>query len=106
MGCLCTPVFPYFVLYVSFLLSRMRVWSCEQFGETGVVLLGFLTLAVSVGNLSTRGLQVHNPQNTWLQTDSVSNQASLSVGLNIKTAKPEDTAKNKTKKKTAEKSVY
>ncbi|CAK6976179.1 ADAMTS-like protein 2 isoform X3 [Scomber scombrus] len=35
----------------------MRVWSWEQCGETGVVLLGFLTLAVSVGNLSTRGLQ-------------------------------------------------
>ncbi|XP_041856503.1 ADAMTS-like protein 2 [Melanotaenia boesemani] len=34
----------------------MRVWSW-QCGETGVVLLGFLTLAVSVGNLSTRGLQ-------------------------------------------------
>ncbi|TKS78188.1 ADAMTS-like protein 2 [Collichthys lucidus] len=27
------------------------------FGETGIVLLGFLTLAVSVGNLSTRGQQ-------------------------------------------------
>uniref|UniRef100_UPI003AB03A30 ADAMTS-like protein 2 n=1 Tax=Centroberyx gerrardi TaxID=166262 RepID=UPI003AB03A30 len=35
----------------------MRVWSWEQCGETGLVLLGFLTLAVSVGNLSTRGLQ-------------------------------------------------
>ncbi|XP_070820815.1 ADAMTS-like protein 2 [Chaetodon trifascialis] len=35
----------------------MRVWSWEQCGETCVVLLGFLTLAVSVGNLSTRGLQ-------------------------------------------------
>ncbi|XP_041793689.1 ADAMTS-like protein 2 [Chelmon rostratus] len=35
----------------------MRVWSLEQCGETCVVLLGFLTLAVSVGNLSTRGLQ-------------------------------------------------
>lgn len=42
------------------------MWSWEQFGETGVVLLGFLTLAVSVGNLSTRGLQVHNTQNTLL----------------------------------------
>ncbi|XP_028270542.1 ADAMTS-like protein 2 [Parambassis ranga] len=36
---------------------RMRVLSWEQCGETGVVLLGFLTLAVCVGNLSTRGLQ-------------------------------------------------
>ncbi|KAI3372948.1 hypothetical protein L3Q82_023388 [Scortum barcoo] len=35
----------------------MRLLSWEQCGETGVVLLGFLTLAVSVGNLSTRGLQ-------------------------------------------------
>ncbi|XP_015230039.1 PREDICTED: ADAMTS-like protein 2 [Cyprinodon variegatus] len=35
----------------------MRVWSWELFGETGVVLLGFLTLATSVGNLSSRGLQ-------------------------------------------------
>ncbi|GLD61394.1 ADAMTS-like protein 2 [Lates japonicus] len=35
----------------------MRVWSWEQCGETSVVLLGFLTLAVSMGNLSTRGLQ-------------------------------------------------
>ncbi|XP_074526577.1 ADAMTS-like protein 2 [Halichoeres trimaculatus] len=35
----------------------MKVWSLEQLGETGLVLLGFLTLAVSVGNLSTRGLQ-------------------------------------------------
>ncbi|KAM7391051.1 hypothetical protein PAMP_021768 [Pampus punctatissimus] len=35
----------------------MRVWSWEQCGETGVVLLGFLTLAMSVGNLSSRGLQ-------------------------------------------------
>ncbi|XP_034027024.1 ADAMTS-like protein 2 isoform X1 [Thalassophryne amazonica] len=35
----------------------MRVWSWEQCGETGVILLGFLTLVVSVGNLSTRGLQ-------------------------------------------------
>ncbi|XP_037633786.1 ADAMTS-like protein 2 [Sebastes umbrosus] len=36
----------------------MRVWSWEQCGETGVVLLGFLTLAVSVGSpSSTRGLQ-------------------------------------------------
>ncbi|XP_028271093.1 ADAMTS-like protein 2 [Parambassis ranga] len=34
---------------------RMRVLSWEQCGETGVVLLGFLTLAVCVGNLSTRG---------------------------------------------------
>ncbi|XP_042344492.1 LOW QUALITY PROTEIN: ADAMTS-like protein 2 [Plectropomus leopardus] len=35
----------------------MRVQSWERCGETGVVLLGFLTLVVSVGNLSTRGLQ-------------------------------------------------
>ncbi|KAK9522036.1 hypothetical protein VZT92_018529 [Zoarces viviparus] len=35
----------------------MRVWSWEQCGGTGVVLLGFLVLAVSVGNPSTRGLQ-------------------------------------------------
>ncbi|KAM3611575.1 uncharacterized protein V6R79_020712 [Siganus canaliculatus] len=35
----------------------MRLWSWEQCGETGVVLLGFLTLAVSMGNLSSRGLQ-------------------------------------------------
>ncbi|XP_060895026.1 ADAMTS-like protein 2 [Labrus mixtus] len=35
----------------------MKVRSLEQCRETGVVLLGFLTLAVSVGNLSTRGLQ-------------------------------------------------
>lgn len=42
------------------------MWSWEQCGETGVVLLGFLTLAVSVGNLSTRGLQVHNTQENSL----------------------------------------
>lgn len=35
----------------------MRVWSWEQCGETGVVLLGFLTLTMCLGNLSTRGLQ-------------------------------------------------
>ncbi|KAM6930688.1 ADAMTS-like protein 2 [Xenentodon cancila] len=35
----------------------MRVWSWEQCGETGMLLLAFLTLAVSVGNLSSRGLQ-------------------------------------------------
>ncbi|KAF0022599.1 hypothetical protein F2P81_025225 [Scophthalmus maximus] len=35
----------------------MRARSWERCGETGLVLLGFLTLAVSVGNLSTRGLQ-------------------------------------------------
>ncbi|XP_034452319.1 ADAMTS-like protein 2 [Hippoglossus hippoglossus] len=35
----------------------MRVRSWDRCGESGVVLLGFLTLAVSVGNLSTRGLQ-------------------------------------------------
>uniref|UniRef100_A0A673X9K7 ADAMTS like 2 n=2 Tax=Salmo trutta TaxID=8032 RepID=A0A673X9K7_SALTR len=34
---------------------RMRIWSWEQCGETSLVLLGFLTLALSVGNLSTRG---------------------------------------------------
>ncbi|CAB1459854.1 unnamed protein product [Pleuronectes platessa] len=38
-----------------FNVMRGRSW--ERCGETGVVLLGFLTLAVSVGNLSTRGLQ-------------------------------------------------
>uniref|UniRef100_A0A4W5MXY1 ADAMTS like 2 n=1 Tax=Hucho hucho TaxID=62062 RepID=A0A4W5MXY1_9TELE len=31
----------------------MRIWSWEQCGETSLVLLGFLTLALSVGNLST-----------------------------------------------------
>lgn len=36
------------------------MWSWDQCGETAVVLLGFLTLAVSVGNLSTRGLQVRH----------------------------------------------
>ncbi|XP_055367110.1 ADAMTS-like protein 2 isoform X4 [Betta splendens] len=36
---------------------RMRLWSWDQCGETAVLLLGFLTLAVSVGNLSTRGQQ-------------------------------------------------
>ncbi|XP_076007219.1 ADAMTS-like protein 2 [Genypterus blacodes] len=35
----------------------MRVLSWEQCWETGMVLLGFLTLALSVGNLSTKGLQ-------------------------------------------------
>ncbi|RVE68901.1 hypothetical protein OJAV_G00096020 [Oryzias javanicus] len=35
----------------------MRVWSWEQRGETGLVLLAFLTLALSLGNLSTRTLQ-------------------------------------------------
>ncbi|XP_075903297.1 ADAMTS-like protein 2 [Nelusetta ayraudi] len=35
----------------------MRLWSWEQFGEMAMVLLGFLTMAVSVGNLSTRGQQ-------------------------------------------------
>lgn len=39
---------------------RMRIWSWEQCGETSLVLLGFLTLALSVGNLSTRG-QVRCP---------------------------------------------
>lgn len=34
----------------------MRSW--ELVGESCVVLLGFLTLVVSLGNLSTRGLQV------------------------------------------------
>lgn len=38
----------------------MRIWSWEQCGETSLVLLGFLTLALSVGNLSTRG-QVRSP---------------------------------------------
>uniref|UniRef100_A0A673W6A6 ADAMTS like 2 n=1 Tax=Salmo trutta TaxID=8032 RepID=A0A673W6A6_SALTR len=33
----------------------MRIWSWEQCGETSLLLLGFLTLALSVGNLSTRG---------------------------------------------------
>ncbi|XP_024115928.1 ADAMTS-like protein 2 [Oryzias melastigma] len=35
----------------------MRVWSWEQRGETGLVLLVFLTLGLSLGNLSTRTLQ-------------------------------------------------
>ncbi|XP_023834966.1 ADAMTS-like protein 2 [Salvelinus sp. IW2-2015] len=33
----------------------MRIWSWEQCGESSLVLLRFLTLALSVGNLSTRG---------------------------------------------------
>lgn len=41
-----------------FWLIRIRMRSWELFGESCVVLLGFLTLAVSLGNLSTRGLQV------------------------------------------------
>lgn len=48
------------VTFFVFLLGRMRLWSWEQFGETAMVLLGFLTMAVSVGNLSSRGQQVHN----------------------------------------------
>ncbi|KAM9391388.1 ADAMTS-like protein 2 [Pholidichthys leucotaenia] len=35
----------------------MRVWSWEQCWEMAMVLLGFLTMTVSLGNLSTRGLQ-------------------------------------------------
>ncbi|KAJ8006063.1 hypothetical protein DPEC_G00124370 [Dallia pectoralis] len=33
----------------------MRFWSWELCGDTSLVLLGFFTLALSVGNLSTRG---------------------------------------------------
>ncbi|KAL0979609.1 hypothetical protein UPYG_G00187240 [Umbra pygmaea] len=35
--------------------ARMRMCSWELYGETGLVLLGFLTLTLSVGTLSTRG---------------------------------------------------
>lgn len=52
----CISVFFFFSLWG----ARMRARSWERCGETGLVLLGFLTLAVSVGNLSTRGLQVRS----------------------------------------------
>lgn len=39
-------------------LIRIRMRSWELVGESCVVLLGFLTLVLSLGNLSTRGLQV------------------------------------------------
>ncbi|XP_053726640.1 ADAMTS-like protein 2 isoform X1 [Synchiropus splendidus] len=35
----------------------MRLHSWDQFGDTSVLLVGFLTLTLSVGNLSTSGLQ-------------------------------------------------
>ncbi|KAM3868351.1 ADAMTS-like protein 2 [Diretmus argenteus] len=47
----------------------MRVWSWDQCGETGVVLLGFLTLAVSVGNLSSRGLQEEGAASNSLEEE-------------------------------------
>lgn len=45
-------------------LIRIRMRSWELAGESCVVLLGFLTLVVSLGNLSTRGLQVCSTGNT------------------------------------------
>ncbi|XP_035591104.1 ADAMTS-like protein 2 [Oncorhynchus keta] len=42
----------------------MRIWSWEQCGETSLVLLGFLTLALSVGNLSTRGQEEGGASNS------------------------------------------
>ncbi|XP_041756650.1 ADAMTS-like protein 2 isoform X3 [Coregonus clupeaformis] len=42
----------------------MRIWSWEQCGETSLVLLGFLILALSVGNLSTMGQEEEAASNS------------------------------------------
>ncbi|XP_078107625.1 ADAMTS-like protein 2 [Sander vitreus] len=57
----------------------MRVWSWEQCGVTGVVLLGFLTLAVSVGNLSTRALQEHNTQEDGVASNSLEEELEVTT---------------------------
>ncbi|XP_068594661.1 ADAMTS-like protein 2 [Brachionichthys hirsutus] len=47
----------------------MRLWSWEQCREMGVVLLYFLSLAVSMGNLSTRGLQEESVASNSLEEE-------------------------------------